>query len=216
MYLRTYNQVFTLTLPTPTPTTEEPSLAIGAVEVSPVVVLRDQSAVVRVHHLATGRQFDYVRAFLYGGDPQAGGELLDMDIIPRVSTTAPFVVPFRYRPRVCGPQTLFMQAVPVGAGGLVEAAIDVFVTLDPIAQTQHLIEEVTSLGLKVGTRRSLVAKLGAAQRSFQRGYQMAGLNQLGAFANELQAQGGKGVPSADAMWMIAQVADLQSCLYPER
>jgi hypothetical protein len=210
-----YNQVFQLALPTttpPAPTTEEPSLAIEAVEVSPVVVLRDQPAVVRAQHLASGRQFDHVRAFLYGGDPQAGGELLDMDIIPRVSTTAPFVVPFRYRPRVCGPQTLFMQAVPVGAGGLVEAAIDVFVTLDPIAQTRLLIEQVESLGLEVGTEQSLLAKLEAAERSFQRGNQVAGLNQLDAFAHELSAQSGKAVPEAKATQMIAQVTDLESCL----
>jgi hypothetical protein len=207
--------VFTLALPTttpPAPTTEEPSLAIEAVEVSPVVVLRDQPAVVRAHHLAIGRQFDYVRAFLYGGDPQAGGELLDMDILPRVSTTDQFVVPFRYRPRACGPQTLFVQAVPVGGGGPAQETLDVFVTLDPIAQTQRLIEEVESLGLKVGTEQSLLAKLKAAQRSFQRGQQTAGLNELNAFAHELSAQSGKAVPEAKATQMIAQVTDLESCL----
>jgi hypothetical protein len=210
-----YNQVFKLALPTttqPAPTTVEPSLAIEVVELSPGVVLRDQPTVVRVHHLASGRQFDNVRAFLYGGDPQAGGELLDMDILPSVSTTAPFVAPFRYRPLVCGPQTLFMQAVPVGAGGPVEAALDISVTLDPIAQTQYLIEEINSLGLKGGIRRSLVAKLEAAQRSFQRGHQTAGLNQLHAFAHELSAQSGKAVPEAEATQMIAKVTDLESCL----
>jgi hypothetical protein len=213
-----YNQVFYLKLPMATalastgPTTAEPSLAIDAVEVSPVVVVRDQPTVVRVHHRASGRQFDHVRALLYGGDPQAGGELLDMDILPRVSATAAFVVPFRYTPRACGPQALFVQAVPLGGAEPAQAIRDVFVTLDPIAQTQRLIEEVTSLGLKMGTRRSLVAKLEAAQRSFQRGHQTAGLNQLHAFAHELSAQSGKAVPEAEATQMIAQVADLESCL----
>jgi hypothetical protein len=211
-----YNQVFTLELPTESPSAVEGilerSLSIDAVEVSSPTVLRDQATAVRVHHRAGGSRFDHVLALIYEGDPYAGGELLDMDIIPRVPKGSRFVVPFLYHPQTCGPQTLFLQAVPRDGGQIAEAMLDVFVTLDPLAQTRLLIEQVESLGLKPGPERSLLAKLEAAARSFQRGNRTAGLNQLGAFANQLDAQSGKKVQSKDAAQMIARVADLKSCL----
>jgi hypothetical protein len=210
-----YNQVFTLELPTASAVAavgaDRPRLTLEAFEV-PDTVLRDQLTTVRIHHHASGRAFDYVRTFLFEGDPLADGKLLDMDIIPRVPQDAPFLVPFQYQPRVCGARKLFVQAAPVDGGEIAEAAFDVTVTLDPQAQSQRLIEQVESLGLAAGIEKSLSAKLEAAKRSFRRGNTTAGLSQLNAFSAEVWAQSGKKVPTADATRMIAVVNDLGSCL----
>lgn len=141
-----------------------------------------------------------------------GGKLLDMDIIPRVPQDAAFVVPFQYQPKACGVRKLFVQAAPSDGGELTEASFAVSVTLDSQAEIRLLIEHVKSLQLPAGTERSLLAKLEAAKRSFERGNRTAGLGQLNAFSGEVWAQSGKKIPSADATRMIAQVEDLESCL----
>jgi hypothetical protein len=212
-----YNQVFTLLAPTTgavagaAPGGKQPGVAPEAFEVADTV-LRDRVTTVRVHHRVTGRAFEYVRALLFEGDPLAGGKLVDMDIIPHVTPGAPFVVPFHYQPRACGPQRLFVHAAPVDGGELVEAALDLTVTLDPRAASRQLIELAAGLALEKGTKQSLLATLQAAERSFQHGNQTAGLNQLAAFANQLRAQSGKKIPAADAATMIARVEDLAGCL----
>ena len=216
-----YNQVFTLELPTAgtavttaaAPDAVERQLAVEPVEGFPSAVLRDRTTTLRIRHRAYGGQFDYVRAFAYDNDPWSGGKLIDMDIIPRVSEGTPFVTPFRYHPRTCGPQTLFLEAVSSDGGLSAEGSVDVTVTLDPKERTQLLIAEVKALKLKPFTRKILLAKLRAADRYFRHGNQRAGLGQLNAFANELRYRSWKKVPAADAMGLIAQVDDLKGCLY---
>jgi hypothetical protein len=216
-----YNQVFDLLLPTTgtavapaaAPGGVERQLAVELVEGFPSAVLRDRTTTLRIRHRASGGQFDYVRAFAYDNDPRSGGKLIDMDIIPRVSEGTPFVTPFRYHPRTCGPKTLFLEAVSSDGGLSAEGSVDVTVTLDPKERTQRLIAEVEALKVKPYAKKGLLAKLKAAQRSFRRGNDRAGLDQLNAFVNELRFKSWKKVPAADAMRLIAQVDDLQGCLY---
>jgi hypothetical protein len=226
-----YNQVFFLGLSSNSVTqgaeTSERDLLIDVVELLPYTVLRDQVTAILVHHRASGSRLDHVPSFFYEGDPEAGGTLLDMDIIPRIPEESPFVVRFPYTPETCGPHTLFVRTVPRGGIQTEEVMFDVDVTLDPVAQTRILIERVKSLGLRRGVERSLLAKLKAAKRSFQRGNLRAGLNKLRAFgkqlrprgweddhgfSNHFRAPGREKVPSADVKCMIARIADLKSCL----
>lgn len=117
-----YNQVFTLELPTTNtlaataPSETESNLGLEAFEVSSSL-LRDRLATVRIHHRASGRRFDHVLALLYDGDPEQGGKVLDMEIIPRIEAEERFVVPFSHVPRTCGPQRLFVQAIPTDGQG---------------------------------------------------------------------------------------------------
>jgi hypothetical protein len=53
----------------------------------------------------------------------------------------------------------------------------------------QLVAEVQGDGLPHGTERSLLAKLGVAQRKLDAGNRQAACGSLGAFANEVQAQG---------------------------
>jgi len=71
------------------------------------------------------------------------------------------------------------------------------------AQIQNLIDQIESLGLPKGQENSLEAKLRAALASVQRGNVSSASGQLGAFINEVQAQRGKKIPTAEADELIA-------------
>lgn len=147
-------------------------------------------------------------------DPDGNVTVVDQEQLSFVPANDTHQVAVLFRPRQCGSHQVIVEAGK--AREAIPAVATVVVTLDAQAQTQSLMEQVEALGLKGGRKKSLLAKLNAAARSFQKGNQKVGLNQLDAFANALQAQNGKGVPSSDAIRMIAQVANLQSCLHPER
>jgi hypothetical protein len=66
-----------------------------------------------------------------------------------------------------------------------------------------LRDGVLAAGLRRGTERSLLAKIYAALRSYHRGRDYTGNNQLGAFINEVKAQRGKKIPSDTADDLIA-------------
>lgn len=76
------------------------------------------------------------------------------------------------------------------------------------AQIQNLINQVESLGLPKGQENSLEAKLRSALASVQRGNENSASGQLGAFINEVQAQRGKKIPSADADALIASAQQI--------
>jgi hypothetical protein len=71
---------------------------------------------------------------------------------------------------------------------------------------QQLIDDVNALGLPNGTKRSLLAKLEAAQASAARGQRNAARNQLNAFVNEVQALRKSGRLSAAAADALQQRA----------
>ncbi len=212
-----YEQVFTLEIPTssavqaPAPASTERHLAIEPLEGLSSVFLRDEISTLRIRLSAGGGRFDYVRAFLYEGDPRSDGKLMDMAIIPKITEDSPFVVPFRYRAWTCGPQRLFLEASSSDGGLSVEGTLDVTVTLDPQARTRYLIARIENLALAPGMKRSLLAKLQAAEQSFGRGRESTGFNQLHAFVQELAAVSGRKLPSADVEPLSAAVADLEQC-----
>ncbi|MCK5431910.1 MAG: hypothetical protein KAJ03_04160, partial [Gammaproteobacteria bacterium] len=118
-----YNQTFSLFLPasntaaalTPgalNPVTEQRELAIERIEIDPATpIAKHKHSIIRVHHQASGDRYDNVIVLLYEGDPQDGGQLLDMDHVPRMAMNEPHVVPFPYVPQTCGSHTLFVQTI---------------------------------------------------------------------------------------------------------
>jgi hypothetical protein len=211
-----YNQMFTLN-PSATTTAQARTVRAGlrqlaaeAFEGFPSAVLRDRTTTLRIRTRALGGQFQYVRAFLYQGDPRTGGKLMDMDIIPVMTEGTPVVVPFRYQPRVCGQQRLFLEVIPSDGGEAAEATFGLGVTLDSIAQTEGLIARLGRLGLGSDTENGLLKILKGAKQSFQSGDQRGGLNQLYAFTAALWTLGD--VPSAETNLMSGLVGELGSCL----
>lgn len=112
-----YNQVFTLELPNAAATAVAPvgpnvgerHLSIEQMEVDTAKLAADRQSIVRVHYQANNGRYDRIVALLYEGDPEDGGQLLDMDIVPTIDADTRFVVPFVYRPRNCGWHTLYAQ-----------------------------------------------------------------------------------------------------------
>jgi hypothetical protein len=99
---------------------------------------------------------------------------------------------------------VFSLVVNDGAVDSSPDSVTITVTAGAIAaQIQSLMDQVESLGLPKGQENSLEAKLRAALASVQRGNESSASGQLGAFINEVEAQRGKKIPSADADALIA-------------
>jgi hypothetical protein len=104
---------------------------------------------------------------------------------------------------------VFSLVVNDGAADSAPDTVTITATAGSIAgQIQSLIDEVDSLGLPKGQENSLVAKLQAALASVQRGNEGSAIGQLGAFINEVKAQRGKKIASADADALIASAQQI--------
>jgi hypothetical protein len=109
-----YNQTFSLLLPdgsTPEALNPEPverRLAINALEIELERLKKHEQSMVRVHYQASGERYDDVKVLLFEGD-SADGQLLDMELIPRMGIDEPTVVALPYIPRTCGAHSLFVQ-----------------------------------------------------------------------------------------------------------
>ena len=109
-----YNQTFSLNLPAGTSPGAlnagpvDRGLAINALAIEIERLRKNEQSVVRVHYQASGEPYDDVKVLLFEGD-SPDGQLLDMDLIPRMGIDDPTVVAFPYIPRTCGAHTLFIQ-----------------------------------------------------------------------------------------------------------
>jgi hypothetical protein len=68
----------------------------------------------------------------------------------------------------------------------------------------QLIDMINNAGLPKGTTQSLLAKVYAAQKSYDKGKDNTGDNQMNAFINEVEALRGKKIPAATADQFIAK------------
>lgn len=73
---------------------------------------------------------------------------------------------------------------------------------------QDITDEVKALPLKPTVEKPLVAKLNGATRAFERNRDKAGINELKAFTQQVKAQRGKKIKTADANSLIASAQEL--------
>lgn len=85
-------------------------------------------------------------------------------------------------------------------------------TQTPIEAIQQLIGDVEALGLQQGIESSLVVKLNAALVALDRDNTTAAINLLQAFATEVEAQAGIGIPAADAAQLINEANQILAVL----
>lgn len=78
----------------------------------------------------------------------------------------------------------------------------------PCAATQNIANSVISLNLPNGLESSLTSKLSNAIASFQNGNTTAGVNQLNAFINQVNAHSGGNITLEDAEALIAQAQNV--------
>jgi hypothetical protein len=71
-------------------------------------------------------------------------------------------------------------------------------TANPCEQMGKLADYIATLGLAQGLEQSLTAKLRNAKRDCERGHKTPACNKLGAFDNEVTAQTGQGLTTAQA------------------
>jgi hypothetical protein len=84
--------------------------------------------------------------------------------------------------------------------------------VSPAQATENLINLVNSLGLPHGITNSLDANLNAALESIDSGRNTAARNQLGVFIDEVNAQTGKEITSAQAAQLISAANAIISAL----
>jgi hypothetical protein len=105
------------------------------------------------------------------------------------------------------------QSFITGASNPVGVALDALVGAPPPAPTiEQLITEVGQIGLAHGTERSLLAKLGAAQRHVDAKHHQPACGGLGAFINEVRAISGHRLGTAEAGALIAEAAAIRQSL----
>jgi VCBS repeat-containing protein len=98
----------------------------------------------------------------------------------------------------------FTYAISDGQGGTATATVTVTVRLSAKIGIESLLDEVKSSDLSRGRKKSLVAKLSAAQQSLNKGNARAAVNQLNAFANQVRALKRNHTLAADAadLWLF--------------
>jgi len=85
-------------------------------------------------------------------------------------------------------------------------------TANPCEQMGALADYIATLNLKQGLTQSLTVKLRNAKRDCERGHTNPACNKLGAFENEVSAQTGKGITTAQAGVLTGHVDGIKAVL----
>ena len=92
------------------------SLAVEKVEVAPNRVSIFENVTVTATLAAEESSLDGVLVVYYDGDPQQGGEAFDAELIPHIRANDAYVNRVKFRPRTCGPHTVFVVAQSTATG----------------------------------------------------------------------------------------------------
>lgn len=182
-----------------------PSVSVSPAQVPPHGLVKVRAVLQSVDGSADG-----VSVFFYDGDPAGGGRAFDHELVPHIRTGDTYLTQVPFQPRTCGDHMVVVVADPARIDAGVGSAT-VRVALEPVAALGDFATFVAGFGLPRGTEKSLLAKVRAAQASFDRGNAKAGRHQLGAFQHGLSAQRGKHVPDAAADALLAELARLLGC-----
>jgi hypothetical protein len=188
------------------------SLEISGLDIPDEVLLRNEAAVFQVGHNVGGKDLQFVLVSMAEEEPGRQRRVIDMNILPLIRQDTDFETVYRYRPTTCGTRTLTFEASSRDAASTVRQSVNLDVTVDPAAEARGLIGKLRNLALPRGIHKSLMVKLQTAARSFERGEEHVGLNQLNAFANQVGAQMGKAIPTEAAYQLLFHVGDIEDCL----
>jgi hypothetical protein len=89
---------------------------VKKVEVAPNRVSIFENVTVSATLVAKGSSFNGVLVVYYDGDPQQGGEAFDAELIPHIRANDAYVNRVKFRPRTCGPHTVFVVAQGTATG----------------------------------------------------------------------------------------------------
>lgn len=229
-----YNQVFSVvakTAPSPGAERTPKTLTVTSVDTekdgAPVTQVRLNDRVqVRADHHVAGVDLDDVLVLFYDGDPAQGGQLFDMENVPRIPADSDFVTRVPFQPRSCGLHTLFVKAISGDGTALPttqQATLNV--TMDPVAKLGRMSDVITRLQSAPGTSTSLPAdwslsgqaakqvqaRLAAVQRLFQQGQASVAVNRLTALEQYVDAQRGKEISVALADALNEDIKRLLDC-----
>ncbi|MGH8548571.1 MAG: FIMAH domain-containing protein [Methylococcales bacterium] len=186
-------------------------VSVETVQAAPTQVGPDGKVQVRATLRAGATAADGVPVFFYDRDPKAGGKAFDIELIPRIRAQDRYTTQGRFQPRTCGQHTLFVVAAP-GAATAAEGMATVEVSIDAVAGVPSLRRATEAAGLPQRIKKSLMAKLRAAQKSFRKDNTTAGFRQLRAFRHQVNAQSGNHIPTATAQGLLAKLDRIVGCI----
>lgn len=155
-----------------------------------------------------------VTAYFSSGTRDGRGSRFDVEHLAHIGADGTHFFRVPYEPTSCGPQEIFVEAK---AGTHARAEAHMTFAVPPSLEIEALDNQVDAAGLPQGLRRSLKAKLDAAERSFERGLAVhgrtnAGLHQLSAFAGQVATQAGGKIPGELADAWLDEVDQIVDCV----
>jgi hypothetical protein len=150
-------------------------------------VLRGKTVRLKTVHRSVGKHFDSVMTLYYDGDPRRGGELFDMQTIPRIPVNSSVSDVAYFQAKTCGRHSIFVRAIPLdGSAKPSTAETTIDVTIDPVASVNELIGYVRKLQVSVGLRDELLEHLERARHEYEEGDIAEGREQLNLFEEKVR------------------------------
>ena len=150
------------------------------------------------------------------GCADTGAELGLNDIIAQEAAAHTVLLADAYPAFKAGGQALMSDSIhpnDAGHAAIAQAFREARAPCEAVPPTiPHLTDSVADLELPHGAERSLLAKLDGAQRNLDAGDTAGACDKLASFINQVRAQSGKKIDSADADDLIAEAEAVRESL----
>jgi hypothetical protein len=151
-----------------------------------------------------------VHVALYEGDPEAGGAIFDVELVPYLRGSDSYLIRTRYRPESCGPREIHVVADPGGGLDPVTKAAEVNVSADLRVELAALRDLLETAFLPRHDRHSLINGLRQVASAFRRGTALDGLDALEGL--RAHARGSMAVSAEIVDQIEARIDDFAACV----
>jgi hypothetical protein len=94
-------------------------------------------------------------------EPEQGGKLFDVELIPHLRSNDQYLTRVAYKPATCGEQSIFVEAISYASGAEMPAwnSVELVVNVEPKAAITSLIAQVRGTDLQRKVKKHLIRKL---------------------------------------------------------
>lgn len=153
---------------------------------------------------------DSVVVTFYRGDPNKTGAAFEVERLAHIRGGDLHRAEAIYRPDRCGTHNLFVQVEPGGR----TASTKLEVTLNPRPVLRNMLQRLLEIFPQEKRGDGMIARLRQAKRFFRDNDNAAALRSLEKFKTRVTNQSGKSVPAEQADVLLAQTAQIFSCIKP--
>jgi hypothetical protein len=149
---------------------------------------------------------------LYDGDPDADGQIFDVEIVPYLRANDAYQVRANYRPKTCGPHDIFVVADPGSGQEPATGTATVNVSIDAVAEVEAIGALLAPVDLPHKAEKKIAKTLERARHAFERGKVRRGSERLEDLERQVRWLGSDlPAPVADAV--EARVEAVASCIF---